>query len=160
VSRNDIERYAVEHRLDWIEDESNVDGRHARNFLRHQMLAPLAQRFPAAGRNLAGAAARFAEALDLLDTLAREDLGSTSDFPLPVNVLQALEEPRARNIVRYLLACHDVPIPSEARLREALRQMLTAGVDRHPAVNLGDHRLLRRRDQIYLEPLEPSTDSR
>ncbi len=35
--------------LDWVEDESNRDTRHARNFLRHRILAPLAQRFGAVG---------------------------------------------------------------------------------------------------------------
>jgi tRNA(Ile)-lysidine synthase len=159
VGRDEIERYAAEHRLDWIEDESNADIRHARNFLRHRILAPLTQRFPAAVKNLAGATARFAEAQDLLNALASVDLGAVSDFPVPVSVLQALEEPRARNVLRYLLSRHAVPIPSEARLHEALRQMLVAGIDRHPAIQLGEHRLSRRRGLIYLEPPGPSTDS-
>lgn len=157
VGRDDIMRYAAEHRLDWVEDESNADTRHARNFLRHRILAPLSQRFPAAAKNLAGAAARFAEAQDLLDDLARADLGSVTDFPLPVATLQALDEPRARNVLRYLLARRGVPIPGEARLREALRQMLSAAADRHPALQLGRHRLTRRRGLLYIEP---STDSR
>lgn len=151
VGRDDIERYAVAHRLDWSEDESNADTRHSRNFLRHRILAPLSQRFPAAAKNLAGAASRFAEAQDLLDDLARADLDGVTDFPVPVAALRALEEPRARNVLRYLLALRGVQIPSEARLREALRQMLTAGSDRHPALQLGPQCLMRRRGLIYLE---------
>ncbi len=166
VGRAEIESYARQHDLAWIEDESNLDTRHTRNFLRHKVIAVLTQRFPAAQANLAAATARFAEALDLLDALARADLGSQDDFPLAVERLQTLDEPRARNALRHLLARHEVPIPSEARLREALRQMLTAGADRHPALVLGQHRLLRRRGRIYLEPfnpldpLAPSNDSR
>lgn len=160
VGRDEIARYAAEHRLDWIEDESNGDLRHARNFLRHRILAPMTQRFPAAAKNLAGAAARFAEAQDMLDDLARQDLGATTGFPVTVAALQALEEPRARNALRYLLAGQSVGIPSEARLREALRQMLTAGGDRHPVLQLGDRRLVRRRGLIYLEPPGPSSASR
>lgn len=157
VGRDEIECYAAEHRLGWIEDESNADTRHSRNFLRHRILAPLTQRFPAAAKNLAGAAARFAEAQDLLDDLACADLGSVTDFPIPVALLQALDEPRARNVLRHLLNVRGVQIPSEARLREALRQMLMAGSDRHPALQLGHHRLTRRRGLIYIDP---STDSR
>ena len=151
IDRDDIERYAAVYRLDWIEDESNADTCHSRNFLRHRVLAALTQRFPAAAKNLAGAAARFGEAQDLLDDLACIDLGSMTDFPVSVIALQALAEPRARNVLRYLLARRGVRIPSEARLREALRQMLTAASDRHPALQLGDHRLMRRRGLIYLE---------
>ncbi|MDP1652474.1 MAG: tRNA lysidine(34) synthetase TilS [Rhodocyclaceae bacterium] len=161
TDRSEIERYANAHRLEWCDDESNADVRHSRNFLRHRILAPLSQRFPAAAKNLAAAAARFAEAQDLLDALARLDLGEDSGgFPLSLNKLRSLDEPRARNILRYLLAQRAVPIPSEARLREALRQMLDARPDRHPALVLGAYRLLRRRDRIYLEPVDASIDRR
>lgn len=160
VERSAIERYASEHRLEWCDDESNADVRHSRNFLRHRILAPMRQRFPAAAKNLAGAAARFAEAQALLDALARTDLCDTHDFPLPLTVLQALDEPRARNVLRYLLGQRNVPIPSEARLREALRQIREARADRHPALVLGACRLVRRHGRIHLEPVAASIDRR
>lgn len=156
IGRADIASYAHAHHLEWIEDESNADVRYARNFLRHRILAPLTQRFPAAAKNLAGAAARFAEAQDLIDALACLDLGVCAGFPLPVDQLRTLDEPRARNALRYLLAKQGVQIPGEARLREALRQMLTAGADRHPRLTLGNFRLVRRHRLIYLESLEDS----
>lgn len=160
VGRSEIEAYAKTHRLVWIEDESNADTRHSRNFLRHHIMKPLLRRFPAAARNLAAAAARFNETQALLDDLARLDLAGSEDFPLHIARLKALPEPRARNALRYLLARQQVAIPSEARLREALRQMLTAASDRHPVARLGEHRLLRRRGLIYLEPSGPSSESR
>ncbi|WP_126444806.1 tRNA lysidine(34) synthetase TilS [Sulfuricystis multivorans] len=160
VGRAEIAAYAKAQGLEWIEDESNADIRHTRNFLRHRVLKLLLGRFPAATRNLAAAAARFAEAEALLDDLARLDLAGCEGFPLPVERLQALPEPRARNVLRYLLAHNQVAIPSDARLREALRQMLAAASDRHPLVELGNHRLLRRRGWIHLEPGGPSSDSR
>lgn len=149
--RAEIEAYAVAHGLDWVEDESNRDTRHTRNFLRHRILAPLTQRFGTAAQNLAAAAARFAEAQELLDELARLDLGGGEDFPVAVETLQALTEARARNALRFLLSQRGVKIPNEARLREGLRQMLAAGIDRHPAVMLGSHRLARRRGWILIE---------
>ncbi len=153
VGRADIEAYARAHALDWVEDESNADIRHTRNFLRHRILPELHGRFPAAAKNLAAAAARFAEALDLLDALAREDLAGTQDFPVDSACFDRLDEARARNVLRYLLAQRQVMIPSEARLTEAVRQMRNAGPDRHPALVLGDWRLLRRRGRLYLEPV-------
>lgn len=161
IGRAEIEAYARAHCLAWIDDESNADTRHSRNFLRHRILKPLTQRFPAASCNLAAAAARFAEAEALLDELARIDLGGDEGFPLAIERLESLAEPRARNVLRFLLARHRVGIPSEARLREALRQMLGAAHDRHPVVRLGSHRLLRRKSWIYLEKTdEPSNESR
>lgn len=151
LGRDEIEAYARRHQLEWIEDESNADVRHARNFLRGRIFPELSRRFPAAARNMAAASARFAEASDLLDNLARLDLGPADDFPVPIGALKSLDEARARNALRYLLARHRVMIPSEARLREALRQLLDAAPDRHPALMFGRHRLCRRRGQIHLE---------
>jgi tRNA(Ile)-lysidine synthase len=164
IGRNEIISYAGLHDLEWVEDESNADTRHSRNFLRLKVFQPLAQRFPAVAKNLAGAAARFAEAHDLLDDLARHDLGAGAgegdDFPLSLDRLRALDERRARNVLRYLLSRRGVRIPSESRLREGLRQMFEAAADRHPSMEFDRHRLLRRRNWIYLDSIEELPDSR
>jgi len=155
VSRADIEAYAAAFHLDWVDDESNRDIAFSRNYLRHEVLRRIKDRFPAAEKNIAAAAARFREAADLLDDLARADLAGADcvDFPVAIPVLAALSEPRARNALRYLLAARKVAIPSEARLHEALRQMLTAAPDRHPRVRLGAWALVRRRGRVDLEPI-------
>lgn len=152
VDRVAIEAYARWHGLDWCEDESNLDTRYSRNFLRREVFPGLKPRFPAAIANFSHAASRFGEAAALLDDLAYLDLGGESvDFPIRVEQLKTLDEARARNALRCLLTARGVRIPSEARLREALRQMLAAGVDRHPSVHLGPHRLYRKGGLIYLD---------
>jgi tRNA(Ile)-lysidine synthase len=152
VGRDEIHQYAKAHRLEWVEDESNSDTRYSRNFLRHRVMPILQQRFPAVEGRLASASARFAEAADLLDELARVDLGNhPPEFPVPVACLAALTEPRARNVLRFLLASHGVGIPSEERLAELLHQCLTARPDRHPSAVFGEHLLSRRAGMILLE---------
>jgi tRNA(Ile)-lysidine synthase len=152
VSRADIVEYARAHELDWVEDESNQDSRYSRNFLRHGILPALRQRFPATEERLSAAAARFAEAADLLDELALQDLDKLPPrFPVPLGLLTALSEPRARNVLRLLLGCHGVAIPSEERLVEALRQLRTAGPDRHPAIRFGPARLRREHGRVVLD---------
>ncbi len=151
VGRKDILAYGRAEGLQWIEDESNGDVRYSRNFLRHRVLVELQTRFPAAQSNLAAAAKRFAEAQTLLDDLAAVDLaGHPHDFPVAVGLLSRLAEPRARNVLRYLLAKHGVQAPSEERLTEAVRQFLSAAPDRHPSVAFGDFRLRRRRGAVDL----------
>ncbi len=152
VSRASIESYLILHGLTWVDDESNTDSAFSRNFLRHQVLPLLADRFPAAERKLASAAERFAEARALLDELAVIDLvGHPSRFPLPVDCLARLDERRGRNLLRFMLCQHGVRIPSQERLSEVLRQLKTAKPDRHPAVVFGAHLLLRRGGQVCLE---------
>lgn len=152
LGRSEIEAYGRHHGLRWIEDESNSDRRYSRNFLRHEILPRLALRFPAAKASLAAAAGRFAEAQALLDDLALLDLGQApARFPLPLARLQALSEARARNLLRLLLARHGVQVPSEERLFEATRQLLTAAPDRHPSIAFGDYLLRRVGRDIHLE---------
>ena len=151
IARDSILGYAQAHGLSWIEDESNADVRFTRNFLRHRILPELQQRFPAAACRLASSAALFAEATDLLDDLAVLDLGDhVPAFPVPVRRLAELPERRARNVLRFLLALKGVGIPSEERLAEALRQLLTAGADRHPAITFGEWILGRDGRQVTL----------
>jgi len=150
VARADIEAYARAHALEWIDDESNADTAFSRNFLRREILRPLNERFPGAEKSLAAASRRFGEAVMLLDELACADLAEKQDFPVAVRTLEGLSEARARNALRYLLSRRGVRIPSEARLVEALRQLLDAGPDRHPRVELGAWSILRRRGQIEL----------
>jgi tRNA(Ile)-lysidine synthase len=157
VPRQEVVAYAQQHRLQWIEDESNVDTRFSRNHLRRDVLPALHQRFPGGEANLAAAARRFGEALGLLDDLARLDLGAReAKFPLPVSLFAALSEPRGRNLLRFLLATHGVGIPGEERVTEALRQLLTARIDRHPSIRLGGHALYRERGDINLRVVTSS----
>lgn len=152
VGRLAIEEYAHCHKMSWVEDESNLDSAFTRNYIRQEVFPLLRRRFPSASASLAAAAGRFSEALSLLDELAVQDFGSESPcFPLPINQLKELSEPRARNLLRYLLANATVQIPSEERLREALRQLMWAAPDRHPAIRMGSQILRRRSGWVVLE---------
>ncbi|HWU85601.1 MAG TPA: tRNA lysidine(34) synthetase TilS [Rhodocyclaceae bacterium] len=149
--RSELERYARVHGLRWIEDESNSDTAFARNYIRHAVMPVMVRRFPAAGDTLARAAEHFAEAQEMLDEMACHDLGSCTDFPVPVEILSGLTSARARNALRYLLALHGLQAPSGRRLQEVLRQFIEAAPDRHPRVELPGYRLFRARGRIELE---------
>lgn len=146
--------YAKHHRLTWIDDESNADTRYTRNFLRHQILPPIISRFPRGSEHLAAAAGRFAEADSLLDDLARLDLGdSHAEFPLPRKLFREMPAPRARNLLRAMLKWHHVQPPDEVRLAEFVRQLLTAGSDRHPSIDLGRYSLWCEAGKLHFRNL-------
>ncbi len=143
VSRDEIEAYARDHSLDWVDDESNCDAGLSRNFLRHQVLTVLATRFPAAERNLAQAAGRFAEADVLLGELALVDWRAAADGDaLKLTKLRELSLPRLKNLLRYRLRQLGWHAPAAARLEEFSRQLRTAGADRHPALDLAEGRMV------------------
>jgi tRNA(Ile)-lysidine synthase len=134
--------YAQNHRLEWIEDESNSDLRYTRNFLRRELIPAIESRFPRASAQLAAAAGHFRETDALLDDLAVLDLGpSRPEFPLPLTLFRQLSDARARNLLRAMLGWHKVQPPDERRLKEFVRQLRTAGKDRHPRLDLSRYAL-------------------
>lgn len=113
VPRAELERYARRHDLRWVQDPSNDDDHHARNFLRNQVMPLLARRWPQAGASMARTAAHLSEAQALLDELADQDLRdaqATTAYAwlgLPVLALAPLARlsgPRQRNALRHWLA--------------------------------------------------------
>ncbi|MBD9423966.1 tRNA lysidine(34) synthetase TilS [Pseudomonas sp. PDM15] len=113
VPRAQLEAYARQHDLRWVEDPSNADTGLARNFLRHEVFPVLARHWPQAGASLARTAEHMREAEQLLAELAEQDLatvrgsGAFDWLNLPSVQLQpliALSEVRQRNALRHWLA--------------------------------------------------------
>ena len=143
LSRQEIEAYARNHGLAWIEDESNADPGFTRNFLRHEALTLLSRRFPSAEAALAQAATNFGEAVTLLDELAEMDwatvsVGDTARLP----ALRQLSPARLKNLLRFRLRQLGWRVPVAARLDEFVRQLHTAAPDRHPVLHLPDGTML------------------
>ncbi len=142
VSRDEIETYALKHKLEWIEDESNSDIYFDRNFLRHEILPVLARRYPAYRTTLSRAGRNLAESAQLLDELAQIDLDRTnSGEGVAVALLRKLDMARAKNTLRYHLRRCGVMAPNAARLEECVRQALSTRRDARLTIDLGDSEL-------------------
>ena len=142
VSRAEIESYASAEGLAWITDESNADTGLTRNFLRHETLTAISQRFPSAEASLAKAAKHFAEAAGLLDELAAQDWQMVSEGDAAcMRVLRQLSLPRLKNLLRHRLRCLGWQVPVTSRLDEFSRQLQSAALDRHPELVLPDGKM-------------------
>jgi tRNA(Ile)-lysidine synthase len=112
VSRAELEAYATQQGLNWIEDPSNDDHRYARNFLRQRIFPVLTEQWPQASTTFARSAAHLSEAQGLLDDLARIDLDRAItpcafDWlglrSLELAPLRALSPARQRNALSHWL---------------------------------------------------------
>ena len=113
VSRAELLAYAQAHGLQWVEDPSNQQTQFSRNYLRHAVLPAMTARWPQALRSLARTAGHLAEARELLDERAQEDLAPLSapdEFSwlklpsLNLPALKRLSPARQRNALQYWLA--------------------------------------------------------
>ena len=151
IPRSALAEYAQQHRLHWVEDESNADEDYPRNFLRHRLLPLLEQRFPAYRDTLARSAQHFAEAGGLLDELALQDMQDPGDAAaLDVARLRALPHARAKNLLRYFLHKQLAPMPHAAQLDDMLRQLCDAREDAAVCVEFGRWQLRRYQDRVYV----------
>lgn len=153
LTRKDITDYAKKHNLTWIEDESNQDTSFDRNFLRHQIMPLLTERWPSMLSTISRSAEHCREGQTLLTELAQQDLTlcQLSLDSLAVVELLILSKARFNNVVRYFLQCQQCLMPSSEQL-EQVHQQLLAQADKSPAVKVGDHWLRRFKEVLYFTP--------
>ena len=140
VGREDIVAYAKAQSLSWIEDESNLDSRFDRNFLRQQILPAITQRWPAFAQTVSRSAALCAEQQALLDEVCDEKLTALCSAPgcISVTGLNAMSESWQNALLRRWLAHNQVMMPGAKQLMQ-VRQMLTAKADAQPLVKAQRH---------------------
>jgi tRNA(Ile)-lysidine synthase len=162
-SREDIQCYASQHGLRWMEDPSNRNADFDRNYLRHSVIPRLKERWPGFGRTLARAAQWQAEAAPMLDVLARQDLAACTgrtEGTLSVAALKALDEPRRRQAIRLWLRDLGLPTPAASHLKRIMEDVLNAAWDATPCVAWPGAGVRRYRDSIHaMRPL-PGHDPR
>ncbi len=154
IARARLHAYAVEARLEWIEDESNASGKHDRNYLRHEIAPLLDARFPG-WREAAARFSRHAGAShELLDELASLDGVEAASATLAI--VHTLSPARRANALRAFLAANTLAMPGETRLREMARQLYDARGDARVRIEHDAVALTRFRDRIHIERDPPA----
>jgi len=155
-TRAELREQALAWQLEWLEDPSNRESRHDRNFLRLAVLPQLLERWPAAAHNAVRLAEQMSEAEEILDTVAAADAATLVEpARLPQVVLAALAPPRQRNLLRHLVRRAGLAVPSAQKLDELRRALLDARREAQPWVRWpgGEGRVFR--GQLYLLPALP-----
>jgi tRNA(Ile)-lysidine synthase len=146
----DLQRWAAQRNLAWIDDPSNAELHFSRNYLRAQVLPPLRARWPSASSAVTRSAAHMGEAAGLLDELAAidHDAAAVTDC-IDVRMLRGLSGPRRRNLLRYWIRKRGLPLPSTAKLRSLEHDALTAERDRSLWVHWPGAEVRGHRDLLY-----------
>lgn len=153
ISRSRIEAYARHNKLNWINDESNDNITFNRNFLRHEILPILRERYPNYPKTLLRTSRHLSEASLLLDELAEIDSAHClASGKLQVDYLRKLSFPRAKNLLRYTLLKHGITLPSSAKIENILNQLFSLGMDNQFHISLGDTEIRCYKGAIYILP--------
>ncbi|WP_128113495.1 tRNA lysidine(34) synthetase TilS [Polynucleobacter necessarius] len=129
-SKSELEAYAKERKLKWIEDPSNQSEKYRRNAIRKQVIPRLEKIQPEVIANLARSAGLLGEVQTLLNRLAAQDgkaiLSKDQLKVAPLLVLANQDLPAANNLLRYWLQSHQLVMPSKERLQAWWRDLSQA----------------------------------
>lgn len=132
-SRAELEVYAKERKLKWVEDPSNQNTRYRRNAIRKDIIPKLEKIQPGATANLARSADLLAQSQTLLDRLAKHDSKNIlqgNHLKLePLLALALADKPAANNLMRYWLKLNDLAMPSQERLESWWKDLIAVKVD-------------------------------
>jgi len=154
ITRSEIEHHAATRGLAWVDDESNDDIAYTRNYIRHELVPLIAERFPHYRDSLIRAGRHAAEADGMLDALAAIDLQWDGEVAL-ADRLDGLPRARQVNALYHWLQWQkpdEAAFPSQAQLAEWAQQLFRPTPTDHPH-QAGGHGLLiqRRKNRLTLE---------
>jgi tRNA(Ile)-lysidine synthase len=118
----------------WVEDPSNTDESFTRNRIRARILPALAEALPAFRETFARSAKHAAQAQEVLNEVAAQDLAHIG-VPPRIETLQRLSRARQALVLRHWLRLQHTATPSSAQLN-ALLDQLTACTTRGHRIHL------------------------
>lgn len=154
ISRNQIEGYAKQHSLHWVEDPSNESSEYDRNFLRNQVLPLIRQRWPQVNQTVERARNFIEQASQTQRTAWQEELEHrlTAQGALKVVNFEALTSDDQFGLLACWLEHHDQLVPSQQFLQTLVQDLIFAGQDRQPELILGERSIRRFGSAIFLLP--------
>ncbi|OAT14844.1 tRNA(Ile)-lysidine synthetase [Buttiauxella noackiae ATCC 51607] len=159
-TRKDLEAWASEYQLTWIEDESNQDDSYDRNFLRLHVLPEIQQRWPHFPQSVARSAELCGEQEQLLDELLAEQLEALiqDDGSLLIEPLKMLSDIRRAALLRRWFARQKAAMPSRAALAHLWDEVATSREDANPRLKFGNFEVRRYQGALYWLPLMNGVD--
>ncbi|USE34010.1 tRNA lysidine(34) synthetase TilS [Endozoicomonas sp. SCSIO W0465] len=173
VPRSAIEVYARSNNLQSIEDDSNIDERFSRNFLRQRLIPMVEARWPGASARLVEFARDVGQMNQSLEQQTRVQLDNCIDYrpqwlldqqPL-INLatLQSLDASAQRRVIRRWLKLQGVKPPTRETLEQIFNEVVGARNDAGPLLKISARFTLTRYQQmlvvldeeVSLQPFEP-----
>ncbi|WHL24832.1 MAG: tRNA lysidine(34) synthetase TilS [Candidatus Blochmannia vicinus] len=155
-SRKQLEIYAHNNNLTWIEDDTNTNMRFDRNFLRTKILPSLYQRWPGFNQVVARTAQLCRDQEDLLNELLSESLQKLidiSDGSLLFRPLFQCSIPKRHALLRRWLANFSINMPSYQLINRIWKEVVLSRKDATPILQLDTCLCRRFRKKLYILPI-------
>lgn len=149
-SREQLEAFARQQQLDWIEDESNSDSRFDRNFLRLQVMPLLQQRWPAFRQNALRSVTHIQQQQQFVEKQLQQLLPALMHgAELDLKRLTAQDFTTQKLLVRCWLALSALN-PSTDWLERFFSELIGAKADAQPLLELDAYQIRRFANKAYI----------
>ena len=163
-SRKEIESYAKENGLHWIEDPSNQDIAFDRNFLRKDIFPLLENRWPDVVTQLSTVTSLQSNNLRVLEDMAAIDLANASVLKsnpskacifeimsmLSIEKLMQLSRPRLLNMLRYWVMLTLDKKPTRNLLEEIEKSLVYSQQDANPDIVFSGYAFRKFQNHLFL----------
>jgi tRNA(Ile)-lysidine synthase len=153
VTQQDILAYAQSYGLSWCEDPYNQLTQLDRNYLRHEVMPKLYQRWPQCRDTMVRAGHWQAESVHLLERLAQLDCGGCHDNPLAIDVLPQEDPASLKNALRWWIQQQGFNPPRATVLQQIIDHLLPAPEDAMACVRWSQVELRKYRNKLYVFPI-------
>ena len=155
-TKSDLQNEAQLRNLGWVEDESNLDNRYDRNYLRNSVIPQIAERWPDYSKSVTRTAELSSESEQLSKDLAVIDISALdlkmehAGWSLSIEALLMLSLVRQKNVLRYWSELKGLMAPSGTMIDEILTSVVSARQDASPEVVWQSQCWSRFKDRLYL----------
>lgn len=152
LSAQAIRDWVAQQGIPVVEDPSNADTSFTRNRIRHVLLPALQECFPQYRETFARSSRHAAQAQELLETVAQEDLARMGGTP-GITALQMLPRPRQANVLRHWLRVSHAASASAAQLEELMEQVADCTTRGHKIrIKVGEGFVERQGERLHYTP--------
>ena len=151
-SRAQLQAWARQTGICWMEDPSNRNQIFDRNFLRHSVIPVLRTRWPNLERRLGSTAQACREQDELAEHLASIQFSRCrgAEGGILLAALAELTAPEQKNLIRWWLQQHKLSPPQTRDWPGLLSEFINAGADRQPEYRGPGYHLRRHRGTLRL----------
>ncbi|MGB0360867.1 MAG: tRNA lysidine(34) synthetase TilS, partial [Endozoicomonas sp.] len=173
VPKKSVEHYASQHELEYIHDDSNIDERFSRNFLRQTLIPQIEERWPGASDRITEFALEADQLKRSQQPIISEHLSFCTEYRpewllanqplLNLECLSTLHIVEQGKVIRAWLKEQHSLLPSRRTLERIFQEVIEAREDGEPQLKVTgniticrfQYRLILRHDDNQLLPFEP-----
>lgn len=158
VPRNQLEAYATTQGLIWVEDDSNISTEFDRNFIRHELIPIIENRWPGSGNCIARAASLCRDQATLNQLYGEQLLGQLQPqserlgVSISGEILDAYSKEEQSLVLRHWIKSITGVVPEASQLALVIPQVWLCFEDAKPCLRFDQWEIRRFQKRLYLLP--------